>query len=439
MKVIRCNLLRVSGSVISSICLFTPGLYAQKNSAKVVKPLLTKPTVPVTQVRPPLLKAAHTLPVAQVLQQNLMTHWNLALSAETERQALQAVTARRAELLRTPPPLPEPKPLSPYVQKQTQFLRDDLEKNENIWPSYAYDSQAVYVLRRITNFMEVEERLPEVLEVQQEIIRLRAASRALSPLQVLNSAMRMLKDGIVPQRAYLWSQKIYPEELLAMGEEIAFAMAASKVPMQDNPWQIAGMDEVADRVTTYNAMRRSTPLFEGLPETYTEKGVNKPNIPVLTRAEYAAKQLEFATQHPFEYALAPYRSAYLGASLPNAFNGLSPIEKEAVLFTTPGLPNHTDKQISRDWYEEALSLWKIIHPDQELRSFLSPKDEANFMDCLFRAGIPGHYVRMSFNNPAGGAPVSFKELPYEHQVEFLHWVWQHYKLTPQRVLETLYR
>ena len=437
MKVSRCNLLRTSGAVISSICLFTPGLYAQKNPVKVVRPILTKPSV--MQVRPPLLKAAQTPSVAQVLQQNLMTNWNVALAAETERQALQAVTAQRAELLWTQPPLPRPSPLSPYAQKQTQFLRDDLERNENVWPVYAPDSQDIYLLRRITNFMEAENPTPEVLEVQQEIIRLRAASAAASPETVLKRAERMLADGFVPPRVYLWSQDKYPQEVLVLGEEIAFAVAASKVPMKDNPWNTQGMKELADKVTTYNAMRRSTPLFEGLPETYTENGVQKPNIPVLVLAEYAAKQLEFAQDYPFEYALAPYRSAYLGVSLAHAFNEFSPIEKQAVLFTTPGLPNHTDKQISRNWYQEALALWKVTHPDRELRSFLSAKDEANFMDVLFRAGIPGHYVRMSFHNPEGGAPVSFKELPYAQQVEFLYWAWQHYKLTPQQILDTLYR
>lgn len=434
-KNIPC-LLRAASVLAGSICLLTPGVYAQKNSGKVIKSLLTTPKVNTPAARPPLLKASKNVSVSRALRQNWMANWNLALSAQAERQMLSSVTKKRMKMLQAHRQLAGQQQLSPYAQKQTRFLREDLEKNGHIWPSYATGSQNVYMLRRITNFMTVENPDPEVLEVQQEIIRLRAASQALSPEEVLRAAQEFVSNGVVPQQAYVWAREVYTEEELALGEEIAFAIAASKVPMENNPWNIPGMDELADKVNTYNLMRRAIPLFEGIPEYATENGVRQPNIPILTRAEYAEKQLAFANEHPFEYALAPYRSQYFGGVLSNVFNRLSRIEKEALLFTTPGLETATDTKISADWYDEDGLRWDLIHPDRKLRSFLNAEDTANFMERL--SDVAAKNYRLSFRTPSG-ENVAFEELPYENQIEFLRWAWAHHRLVPQAVLPILYK
>lgn len=420
------------------------GAFAQKNSTKLVKSVIKKPVVRVAEtVRPPL-KMAEPLPsLSSVLQQHLLFTLDLAAQRQAAQKELAAATAARKRALATQSLLKAPvedlqlntEDLA-YVAKQTAALRHYLDTHDNTWPTYVADGSNYVLLRTIRNFMEVESPSAPVLAVQREIIRMRAHSRAYHPQYLLSIVNDMMAYDIVPSRAYMGVATAATEEELAIGEDIAFAVAAYKVPMKDNPWQIDGMAEMADKVTTYNAMRRVEPLFEGLPVTYEKDGFRQMNFPIWTRAEYAQQQLWFAQEYPFEYALAPYREKEFGGMLPHIYNTLSDVEKKAILFHAPGIETNTDAQISADWYDEAGLKWDREHTDRELRSFLSSEDEADFMKRLSGV-ILGNY-KMFFRN-SYGERVLFKELPYEDQVEFLRWAWQMHRLTPQTVLNALYK
>ena len=431
----------IAAGLLIGLC--TPLGFAQRNAGKLVKEVFQTPEVPVLEaVRPPFRSPAGLPALSAVLQNNLLATLEISAARETAQQVLAAQTVARQHALaaqtvaRLAPQLNLDEKAQLYVTQQTAPVRQYLDTHDNTWPTYKADKSNDWILRHIRNFMEVEEASAPVAAVQQELIRMRAHSNARSPQEVRALANDMLAYGIVPQRAYLWNRQTHTEDELVLGEDIAFAVAACKVPMENNPWQIVGMAELADQVTTYNHMRRATPLFEGLPETHEEHGIQRSNIPVLTRAEYEEKQLAFAQAHPFEYALAPYRSMYFDVVLPRVFNRLSRLEKEALLFTTPGLETATDTKISAQWYEEDGLRWDLVHPDRALRSFLNQEDTDEFIRRL--SGVASKKYQFSFRAPSG-ENVPFKELPYENQIEFLRWAWAYHHLAPQTVLKILYK
>ena len=419
------------------------GAFAQKNSTKLIKSAVKKPTVRVAEtVRPPLRMTESLPSLSTVLQQNLLLTLDVAAQRQAAQKMLASATAARKRALaaqRLATPVADlqlnDKELA-YVAKQTAALRRYLDTHDNTWPTYLENGSNNILLRNIHNFMEVENPTAPVLAIQREIIRMRAHSRAYQPQEILSIANDMIEYGVIPSRAYFGILNAATEEELVIGEEIAFAITAYKVPMQDNPWAISGMEKMADQVNTYNAMRRVSPLSEGLPVTYEKDGIHQPNFPIWTREEYAQHQLGFASEHPFEYALAPYREKEFGVMLSRIYNTLTEVEKKAILFHTPDIETTTDTQISVAWYDKAGLKWDREHTDRELRSFLSAEDKANFMKQLSWA-IQGNY-KMRFNNPYGDR-VSFKELPYEDQVEFLRWAWQIHRLFPQTVLQALYK
>ncbi len=426
-----------------AVCVGTSGAVAQKNPGKIIKAVVKTPTLNVIENIQPPLRVSGALPSFEtVLRQNVVHSLQLATQREEAKRTLAPATAARQRALAAQK-MPRPRvgqeftnEEMAYIAKQTAPVRHYLDMHDNTWPTYLADGSNNRVLRHIRNFMEVEQPSAAVLAIQQELIRMRANSQARTPQEIKTLVHDMLEYGIVPQRVSFGFPTDQTEDELALGEDLAFAMAASKVPMENNPWQMEGTKILADKVATYNAMRRVSPLKEGLPVTYKKDGMHLPNFPVWTQAEYATNQLFFAAEHPFEYALAPYREKYFGTKLPSIYNMLSDVEKKAIMFQTPDIQTDTDTKISIDWYEEDTLKWDREHPDRGLRSFLFKEDAARFKELLARS-ITTQY-QIIFYGPAG-EQLPFSSLPYEQQVEFLRWAWQTHRLLPQTVLNVLYK
>lgn len=422
--------------VVGAVCVCCLPSFSQKGIEKIVQ-AGTKPAVKISDLAfPPSRMAGH-------LQQATAKRFQAALMQNGS--AVQVLERAAARSLLSPRQFqtalmqnwqlqtqgrqraPANKQARLSAQRNTRFLRDYLQTHQNSWPVYAQSAQDNRVLRHVMGLMSAQENTPEILATKQEIIHLRAASNSRTPQELFSIIRDMMAYGIVPSRVHVDAMQRYTEDELALGEDLAFALLAYQVPMKNNPWNLPGVAHLADQVNTYNLMRRANPLFESLPELYEENGMHKDNIPLLTQQEYASRQLAFATEHPFEYALAPYRSASFGLALPKVFNQLSRLEKEAILFTAPGLETNTGKQMATTWYDKA-----VQKQNSGPRSFLEPENEVNFKQRL-----TGNY-RILFRS-LSGEEVAFQDLPYQSQVEFLQWAWQNHRLLPGAVLNSLYK
>ena len=415
-------------AVFACIGVLTSPVLAQKKVTKAAKAAITTPKIAV--VRPPLLKAGTTASVAQQLQQNLMQSWNLAQAAHLERKALQA--RNRNNLLSVGLDI---RKREAYVADKLKPLKNYLAAHQNNWPEYNRHAESNQLLRYIANFMEVEDPTPEVLSLQQQIIRLRATSNARSPYEVVKIVGDMMQYDIVPSRAMLAGKDNQNrEEELALGEDLAFAMAAAKVPMPQNPWKnISGFDHIIDVVNTYNAMRRQDALLEGIPQTYTGKGgIHYFNIPLLTKTAYLNEQSHFAVIYPFEYVLAPFWERTFGRSFYRIFNKLSDKEKKAILFTAPQLPRaiNENSPVFSPCYSNAVNLWEEYN-HREVNNYAGVERTEKLIQFLRDDGHKMPSFR--FRTPAG--PALFVDLSYPEQVEVLMWIWKHLHMLPSKALE----
>lgn len=440
-------LIRKSSVAVMGIVLLAPAVFAQNKTA------LLKYLSPKQEVRKTLQnitrvpsKYASVNELGVVRSINFQNAVLDGLELGIERQALVvAQTQARMTQQASAPKKPNvnawhqaelsDQQLQAKAQKATEFVKDYLAANGNVWPVYAPHSPAINLLKRIANFMEVETPSQQVLYIQQEIIRLRAASQARSPREVLAIVKDMMRYGMVPNRAYMSEEASYTQEELEIGEELAFAIAAYKVPMENNPWQIPGMQEVADKTAVYYAMRRADPLFEGLPVMYVKSGIHEFNFPVWTRGEFVWHQQKWVHEHPFEYALAFYWEKKFGQALYRVYNNLSKVEKRAILFTAPGLPQVADATAENFavYYDQALEKWQAAHNHAPYSRVSLEQEEMLGKKLTYSQD---YKTTFKFRN-AQGQYVDFVDLAYPQQLEILLWIWQKYQIFPQKALEII--
>ncbi len=423
----------VTGLCVCTLC--STG-FSQKNPKKIVELFTKTPSVTMREMVPFPARMLGNLPSAnQVFQQSIVA----GLERVSAQEALAPATVARRRALATQtvelaadikPKLDEKKVA--YVYTQTEPIRRYLDTHDNTWPQYQKQDSHNRVLRQIRNFMEVENPSPEVLAIEREIIRMRQHSRARTPQEVRTIVDEMMAYRMVPSRAYAGFTPLATEEELALGEDLAFAIAAYRVPMENNPWQIEGMAQLIDKATTYYAMRRVSPMFEGLPTLHEEEGIYRDNFFVWTRGEFTWRKQEWVHQHPFEYDLAVYREKEFGPQLAQIYNNLCEAEKKAIMFHAPDLPTQVDEQIAAEWYDKACLPWA----QRELRSFLPSQDAAGFEARLSWAANSSYRILFVEED---GNKVLFKDLPYEEQLEVLRWAWQTYRLSPRDVLKVLYK
>lgn len=432
-----------SSAVLASILLLAPAAFAQ-NKTVIIKYVNPKQNVRKTMqslTRVPS-KYAQVNELSEMRRMNFQNAVLDGIELGIEKKALQAVQAQRQVAQKMSDaklsnPLTEhlPEQLQAQAEQRTEFLVQYLKAHQNVWPVYAPRSEEAYLLKRISNFMEVKNPSLDVLYIQQEIIRLRAASKARSPQEVLSIVQDMISYEMIPSRAYLSEENKHTQEELEIGEELAFAVAACKVPMQNNPWNTLQMKEVADRTVTYNAMRRADPLFEGLPTMHIEDGMYQSNFPLWTRSEFAWHQLEWVHQHPFEYALAPYWEKTFGTAFYRVYNSLSTLEKEAVLFTAPGLAQVADATAENfaDYYDKALENWMTANNREPQSRVMLEQEEILGKKLTY----PQEYeYTLKFRN-GKREWVEFADLAYPQQLEVLLWIWKKYQIFPQKALEII--
>ena len=427
--------------ILGIICGLTSTAFAQ-NKTVIIKYLNPKQDVRKmvqTMTRVPS-KYAQVNELADMRKTNFQNAVLDGIDMGLERAALQAAQAK--------PQIPAIKlsklgqqvslsreELQAKAEHQTEFVVQYLRAHQNRWPTYVPHSEEAALLKRITNFMEVEDPSLEVLYIQQEMIRLRASSKARSPQEILSIIRDMMHYEIVPSRAYLSEENKHTQEELELGEELAFAIAAFKVPMENNPWKFVEMQEIVDKATTYNTLRRVDPLFEGLPAMHIEDGMHKSNFPVWTRGEFAWHQKEWVHKHPFEYALAPYWEKTFGTAFSRTYNSLSVLEKEAVMYATPGLPQVADvtSESFVDYYDREVAQW--IAANKRVPFSRVAEDKEEYLGKVL--AYPEQYpMNLKFKHSKNGW-VKFADLAYPQQLEVLLWIWQKYQIFPQNALEII--
>ncbi len=436
-----------SSAVLACVCMLAPVAFAQ-NKTVIIKYLNPKQNVRKTLqniTRVPS-KYAQVNELTEIRQSNFQNAVLDGINMGLERQAIKAAQAQRQAAVAqeiAAPKLGEVwhktslshEQLRTQAQWQTQFIVQYLKTHQNVWPVYEPHSQEANILKRISNFMEAENPSVEVIYIQQEIIRLRAASQARTPHEILSIVQDMIAYGLIPSRAYISEEGKYTDDEVSIGEELAFAIAAYKVPMEKNPWKIAGMEQIVDQVTTYYAMRRADPLFEGLPHSHIQDGIHQPNFPVWTRAQFVQHQRLWVEEHPFEYALADYWEKTFGHAFYKVYNVLSPLEKEAILFSAPNLPQVADATAVgfSAHYDKALEKW-IAEQKRAPFSHVGMDKEEYFGKIL---ADPATYpLTVGFQN-SQRQWVDFADLGYPEQLEVLLWIWQKYQILPQKALQVL--
>ena len=420
-------LLRNCGVACVCLCVCATMSSAQKKITKVVSQVAAKPAPSLS--RPPLIEAGQVTSLSKKLQQNLMQGWNLALSTQVERAILPKATGSKRLM-----PKAQTLQRNKFVVENMQPLKDYIASHQNNWPEYGKNLEANKLVHYVFNVLEQQNPTPEILELQREIIRLRATSNARSPYEVVQLVGAMIEYGFIPSRATMnakYSGK--SEDEIALGEDLAFAIVASKVPMQANPWKkISGFDRIVDIVHTYQARSRQDMLQAGIPETYIGAGgLRYQNIELLTQDQYLNKQYFFAVEHPFEFVLAPFWERVFGNSFYRTFNNLSNVEKEAVLFTAPKLPQavNVDSQPFSLCYENAVNWWIERNGRQpnhyageeleKLKQFLTSDEKQS--------------PSFSFRTELGRQP--FIDLSYSQQTEVLMWIWKNLHILPTQALE----
>ncbi len=407
------------------ICVLSPVVWGQKKVTKVAQAVTAKPTVSLP--RPPLAKAGEIPPVSTLLRQNFMHGWNLAMDTRLTRNVAQ----QTKKSISTPSTALTQR--KQYVEEKIKPLRDFMETHQNNWPRYGKSKQDNHLLRYVLSFMEVDKPSPEEIELQREIIRLRAQSNAWSPYEIVSTVGAMMEYGIVPARAVAGGKELQEDaDVTALAEETAFAMAAAKVPMKNNPWKkISGFNRIADMVSTYYAMRRQDFFTEGIPETHIGDGkIHYPNIPLLTKKQYLLEQNRFATEHPFEFALAPFWEKMFHSSFYRIFNSLSFVEKQAVLFTAPQLPMAVDATTMAACYNNAVRAWTEQH-GREPKSYTVAYRTEQLQRFLAN---PQEVRPFRFN--VNEELKTFIDMSNEQQVEVLMWIWQNWQISPVEALKS---
>ena len=213
-------------------------------------------------------------------------------------------------------------------------------------------------------------------------------------------------------------------------------MAATQVPMKENPWKkVLGFNRIADIASTYYAMRRQDVFLEEIPETYVGEGaIHYPNIPLLTKQQYLMQQNRFATEHPFEFVLAPFWEKVFGRSFYRLFNQLSTVEKQALLFNAPQLPKAVDLSASvfAPWYDNAVLSW-MEQNNREPNSYVGVWREDQLATFLTKP--QGSVASLRFNE--NDEMKMFMDLTIPHQVEVLMWIWKKLNISPVSALERL--
>ncbi len=434
-----------SSAVLACVCMLAPVAFAQ-NKTVIIKYLNPKQDVRKTLqniTRVPS-KYAQINELSEIRRINFQNTVLDGLELGIERSALQQARVQHQAAQQIPVvKLSElghqsslsHEQLQTQAEHQTEFIVQYLREHKNRWPVYAPRSEEAHLLKCIANFMEVENPPLDVIYIQQEIIRLRASSKARSPQEILSIVQDMMRYGMVPSRAYMSEEEKHTPEELQVGEDLAFAIAAYKVPMKDNPWKMPQMQEVADKTATHNAMRRTDPLFEGLPQMHVEDGIHQPNFPVWTRSEFTWHQQEWVHKHPFEYALALYWEKTFGRSLYRIYNHLTEIEKQAIMFATPKLPAVADttSELFAPYYDKALQQWINTHNRAPASRVDHEKEE--YLGAVLAGTQPYHHA-LQFKD-IRGRYVDFVDLDYPTQVEVLMWVWQKYQIVPANALGIL--
>lgn len=419
-------LLRNCGVACACLCICATVSSAQKMVTKVVSRVAAKaaPSLP----RPPLIEAGQVTSVSTRLQQNLMQGWNLALSAQVERTLLPKTTGSKRLMPQT-----QALQRNKFVVENMQPLKDYIASHQNNWPEYGKNLEANKLVHYVFSVLEQKNPSSEILELQREIIRLRATSNARSPYEVVQLVGAMIEYGFVPSRATLNAKYLgKSEEEISLGEDLAFAIVASKVPMRANPWKtISGFDRIVDIVSTYQARSRRDMLQEGIPETYIgEGGLHYQNIELLTKEQYLKKQYFFAVEHPFEFVLAPFWERVFGKSFYRTFNNLSSVEKEAILFTAPKLPQavNVDSRTFSLCYENAVNWW-IERNGREPNHYAGEEQDKLKQ---FLTSDEKQSPSFSFRTELGRQP--FIDLSYPQQTEILMWIWKNLRILPTQAL-----
>ncbi len=429
-----------SSAVLVCACMLTPAAFAQ-NKTVIIKYLNPKQDVRKTlqnMTRVPS-KYARVNALDEVRRTNFQHAVLDGFDMALERQAVQAAQAKRSALPKADlngiyAPLSVQQRKS-WVAQKIKPVKDYLAAHQNNWPEYNKFPQSNQLLRYIADVMEMKNPSPQVRGLQRELIRLRATSNARTPYEVSQIVGAMMEYDIVPVRATRSAQENgHTDEEITLGEDLAFAMAASKVAMKDNPWKkISGFERMTDVINTYNAMRRQDPVGLGIPETYMNDNlIHAANIPLLTKADYLEKQYAFAVNHPFEFVLAPFWEQALGDSLYTAFNNLSQLEKEAILLNAPKLPRsvNVDSKLFMTWYDNAVILWEEANR-REVRSYAEEEDTEALV--AFLNATDGGKKEFLFQTDSGRVP--FIRLSPAQQVEVLMWAWKHWHLLPSQGLK----
>ena len=428
-----------SSVVLVCMCMLTPVAFAQ-NKAQLAKYLKVtqKARDAFQNFRRVPFKYAQLAALDETrrigFQQTVLDGLDTAL----ERQALQAAQAQRSALSTTalnewqlPLKLHQQKS---WIDQKIKPVKDYLAAHQNNWPEYNKFPESNQVLRYIADVMEMKNPSPKVRNLQRELIRLRATSNALTPYEVAQMVGAMMEYGIVPARAtYSAQEHGNIDEEIALGEELAFAMAAFKVPMKGNPWKkISGFGHIIDVTNTYNAMRRQGFISQGIPETYIDANlIHMANIPLLTQVAYLEKQYTFAGNHPFEFVLAPFWEQMAGEDLYTAFNKLAQVEKEAILFNTPQLPRTVvESELFKTWCDNEVLLWEELK-HREVGNYVGAEDAGELVSFL--NGKDGDKKEFLFQAASGRVP--FSGLTHAQQVEVLMWAWKHLHILPAQVLK----
>ena len=224
--------------ILGVVCMLASAAYAQHKTV-IIKYLNPKNDVHKTlqnMTRVPS-KYAQVNELTEIRQSNFQNAVLDGINMGLERQAIKAAQAQRQAAVAQEIAAPKlggvwhktslsHEQLRTQAQWQTQFIVQYLKTHQNVWPVYESHSQEANILKRIFNFMEVENPSAEVIYIQQEIIRLRAASQARTPHEILSIVQDMIAYGLIPSRAYISEEGKYTDDEVSIGEELAFAIAA---------------------------------------------------------------------------------------------------------------------------------------------------------------------------------------------------------------------
>ncbi len=399
-------------AVVIGLCTAISFGFAQQQVIKNLKRIPKKPILVRSAFRPPLVRAEQLVSSTNLFEQALLSGLEEAARQQTMGGKLYAH------------PLVLP---GSVVRQQDHFFIDYLLKHQWQWPTLTAGPQAREALAYVRRTLAISNPTAQELEAQRGMIRYRAAQKDMKQLvPAVQDYLRQrgtfpaydhpeLLDKATPQEIRLW-------------EDFSFALAASKVPMQNNPFaQLEGLAQLEERYHVFNALRRASDTSAGIAVFAPDGSVQ---IPAWTLDEFKQNQLRWVQNHPFEYALAPYRAAYFGDRIPEVFGVLSHREKQALLFTTPGLPV-VEKENLPTYYKEETARW-VRQTGRPLSSYCTEEDSFAYWTLFDRQPS-----KQLFFQETPGVTIPFLSLSYDKQIEELMWTWNNLDIDPIQALPYL--